>query len=94
MLEMSPQDLFDLIKESNNGDEQETVQCIQDLLGEIRKDVDKFCNKLDTCLEEFAIDNNICVGCGEFMQFRPDYTLPSYQGQPVGVNVCPNGCDC
>ena len=94
MSDMSEMELLEVLKEYSNCDGKETVECVTDLLKSIREDSDKFCNKLETCLEEFAEDNDICPICGEYLAFKPETLLPKYQGSHVGVNVCPNGCDC
>ena len=94
MSDMSSQELFSVLRDYCNDNGKEVVECVTDLLSELRADTNMFCNKLEGHLEEFAVDNNICVGCGEDLVFKPDHTVPMYQGCPVGINICPNGCDC
>lgn len=86
---MSPQQIFDMIKEYNQGDVKETIESVVELLENLRNDTDKYIMKLDNALEEFADDNNVCCICGEELQFKSDESLEEYQGSPVGNKNCP-----
>ena len=92
---MKPQELFDLIKTYCEFDEESTIGCVVELLGEIRNNPNKFCNELYNITEDYADMNNKCPICGADYNTKITYNEESeYQGLEVQEEIyekeCPN----
>ena len=91
---MTPQELFDIIKEYNEFDEESVIGCAVELLCEIKNNPTKFCNKLEDIIEEYADTSNKCPLCGAEIKSNITYEELEYLGTPCKQEnyerECPN----
>lgn len=54
------------------GNDKDTIRAINDLLGDIESNPNRFVVRLSELLEEFALRNQECPLCGEELEFKND----------------------
>lgn len=89
---MTPQELFDLIKEHCGLNERETIECAVDLLNNLRNDPDIYCNKLDDVIEEYSDETFRCPICGRELEVKTEQEHSEYQGSSCIENIHAKYC--
>ena len=75
-------------------DKQKVIEVMNDIEFSVFDNPKKFNSKLIQAIEQYAVDNNRCLNCGEKLIKNNLKEKSEYNGQPVEENIneyiCPN----
>lgn len=94
-MDYTSQDLIDILSDILSP--KETVQFINDLIGDIDKRHTDVSYNLELSLQEFANHHDICNACGNELSCQIDYENSEYNGKQVSEEIdkpCCKECGC
>lgn len=89
---MTATEVFEMITESYDGDKQEIIEFVNEVLHNIRNNTKKFANELESALEDFASENDCCSICGLPLESKTDLEGTEYLGNPCYEETYSNYC--